>query len=75
MVVGREGVAPRVENGMNGQIIEDISASKPLESCFNEDGRPQEEAKIRVGQGLKTNGAIEMMFDVRNVRLAVKREL
>ena len=45
-----------------------------LVSYFSNDGEPQKDVKIRVEQGLKTFGAMNMMFKVRNESLGVKRK-
>ena len=50
------------------------SSFHSLGSCFSKDGGPQEYVKMRLGERLKTFGAMKMMFGVRSGRLGVRRE-
>ena len=46
-----------------------------MEDCFDEDRGPQEDVKMRVGEGLKTFGQLKMTLNTRSVSLCRKREL
>ena len=55
--------------------MEVVSSFKYLGSCFSKDEGPHEDVKMTVGEGLKTFGALNMMFTVRSVSFGAKRQL
>ena len=48
---------------------------KYLGSCFSSDGGVKEDVSMRVGEGMKTFGAMKRMWSGRSVTVSVKREL
>ena len=72
MLVGREKVAPQVKVETNWDIF---SSFKYLESCFSKVGGPQDQVKMRVGEGLKALDAMKKTFNMRSVSLGVERKL
>ena len=58
---------------ISGEIIEVVSSFKYYRSCFSHDVELQD-MRVGVGGGRKTFGTLKL-FNVRSVRLGVKREL
>ena len=58
MVLGREGIAPHMKLELNGDILEVVSFLKRLASCICETQRLHEVTGLKVGEGLKTLGAM-----------------
>ena len=52
-----------------------VSSFKTMSSCFSEHGGPYEDREIRVGEGLKSFGAMKKVCSVRSVGLGVKSKL
>ena len=52
MVAGREEFAPQVKVEVNGNIVVLMSSFKYLRICLIKDGKPQEEMKMKVDEGL-----------------------
>ena len=46
-----------------------------LGSCFSCDGGVKEDVSMRVGEGMKTFGAVKRLWNVRSVNVRAKREL
>ena len=75
MCVG-EIVEPSLMNIMlNGERMEVVNSFKYLGSCFSSDGGLKEDVSRRVGEGMKTFGAMKRMWSGRSVTVRVKREL
>ena len=55
--------------------MEVINSFKYLGSCFSSDGGVKEDVSMRVGEGMKTFGAMKRVWSARSVTLNVKREL
>ena len=64
-----------MEVNIDGEIMKVASCFKYLEGCVSKDGVPQEDVKMKVGNGLKTFGALKRRFIVKSVSLGVRREL
>ena len=60
---------------MNGEIMQVESFFKYLESCVSKDGTLLDDVKISVDERLETFGEVNILFNVSNVGLGVKREL
>ena len=75
MIVG-ENVNPSLLNiFLNGERMEVVNSFKYLGSCFSSDGGVKEDVSMRVGEGLRTFGAMKRMWSSRSVTVSVKREL
>ena len=75
LVVG-ENVDPTLTNIMlNGERMEVVNSFKYLGSCFSSEGGVTEDVNMRVGEGLRTFGAMKKMWNSRSVSMNVKREL
>ena len=72
--VGREGVAPQLEDELNGENIDVVSFFKHLSSCSWEDGARRVTWKLRVVERLKVFGAMKNIFNVDRVSLDVEKE-
>ena len=69
-------VEPSLMNIMlNGERMEVVNSFKYLGSCFSSDGGVKEDVSMRVGEGMKTFGAMKRMWSGRSVTVRVKREL
>ena len=55
--------------------MEAVTSFKYLGSCFSSDGGVKEDVSMRVGEGMRTFGAMKRMWNGRSVSLRVKREL
>ena len=55
--------------------MEAVSFFKCFCSCFSGDGSLREDARLSVGEGLKTFGKMKIMFGSRSVNSGVKKEL
>ena len=75
MCVG-ENVEPSLLNiTLNGERMEVVNSFKYLGSCFSSDGGVKEDVSMRVGEGMKTFGAMKNMWKSRSLNVEVKREL
>ena len=72
MVTGREGVAPEVENQMNGETMIVVTLIY-FSRWFRGGGSPHEDVKLIAGDKLKTFGMMRVCI-VRIVSLGVKME-
>ena len=71
-----ENVDPSLLNIMlNGERMEVVNSFKYLGSCFSSDGGVKEDVSMRVGEGMKTFGAMKRMWKSRSLNVEVKREL
>ena len=69
-------VEPSLPNIMlNGERMEVVNSFKYLGSCFSSDGGVKEDVSMRVGEGMRTFGAMKRMWSGRSVTVRVKREL
>ena len=59
---------------LNGERMEVVNSFKYLGSCFSSDGGVKEDVSMRVGEGMKTFGAMKRVWSARSVTLNVKRE-
>ena len=59
---------------LNGERIEVVNSFKYLGLCFSRDGGVKEDVSIRVGEGMKTFGAMKCVWSCRSVSLNVKKE-
>ena len=60
---------------LNGERMEVVNSFKYLGSCFSSGGGVKEDVSMRVGEGMKTFGAMKRVWSARSVTLNVKREL
>ena len=60
---------------LNGERMEVVSSFKYLGSCFSRGGGVKEDVSMRIGEGMKTFGAMKSMWSCRSVSLNVKKEL
>ena len=60
---------------MNGEILGVMRSFKSLGSYVSCDGALRENVRMRVDEGLKTFGAMKMMFVLRSVSVYVNKEL
>jgi len=75
MSVG-ESVEPSLLNIMlNGERMEVVNSFKYLGSYFSSDGGVKEDVSMRVGEGMKTFGAMKKMWKSRSLSVDLKREL
>ena len=58
----------------SGCTIEVVSFFNYLENCFNKEGGLQYDVELRLGKGLKTFGAMKLMFDVKLVNFCVNNK-
>ena len=75
MIVGENVDPSLLEIMLNGERMEVVTSFKYLGSCFSSDGGVKEDVSMRVGEGMRTFGAMKRMWSGRSVSLRVKREL
>ena len=73
MLVGGEGVAPKMEAEKIELSSKAVISFNYFESCFSMDGGPQYDVEMRVNEGLTVFGAMKMVFKVMSLSLSVKR--
>ena len=75
MCVG-EILEPSLLNIMlNGERMEVVNSFKYLGSCFSSDGGVKEDASMRVGEGMKTFGAMKRMWSGRSVTVRINSSM
>ena len=75
MVAEREVGPVSLNIQLNGETMEEVQSFKYLGSCFSNDGGVKEDVSMRVGEGMKTFGAMKRLWNVRSVNVRAKREL
>ena len=75
MVAGRDAGPLSLNIQLNGDSLEEVQSFKYLGSCFSSDGGVKEDVSMRVGEGMRTFGAMKRLWNVRSVNVRAKREL
>ena len=75
MIVGENVDLSLLDIMLNGKRMEAVDSFNYLGSCFSSDGGVKEDVSMRIGQGMRTFGAMKRMWNGRSVSLRVKREL
>ena len=60
---------------INGEIMEVVNTFKYLGSFFSRGGGVKEDMSMRIGEGIKTFGAVKSTWRCRSVTLNEKKEL
>merc|ERR1711875_161267 len=74
MVVGENVDVSLLDIMLNGKRMEAVDSFNYLGSCFSSDGGVKEDVSMRIGQGMRTFGAMKRMWNGRSVSLRMKRE-
>ena len=69
MVAGRDAGPLSLNIQLNGDSLEEVQSFKYLGSCFSSDGGVKEDVSMRVGEGMRTFGAMKKLWNVRNVNV------
>ena len=69
MVAGRDVglLSPNIQ--LNGETMEEVQSFKYLGSCFSSNSGVKEEVSMRMGEGMRTFGAMKRLWSARRVNV------